>query len=121
MGRLFGLLAIALVAAPLSAFAAPKLTPATIQSIFGTGIAFVDAEVGGQTYNLVLRRDGTATRTSQGTKVVETGAWRAADSGYCAKWGTSPEQCYSIERVDPITYDVFDSSNKVIAHWRPTL
>jgi hypothetical protein len=116
MTKFARLIAIAVVVLPASAFAAAKLSPADIQSTFGTRVAFTASNVGGKTYTMVLRADGTATRTVKGSKTAEIGTWRASDAGYCSKWGKGSEHCYSIAK-NGARYDVLNSANKIIAHW----
>lgn len=105
--------------AAASVAAQPKLGPADIQATFGTGNAFAGSTVGGATYSYVLKPDGTASRTAKGSKTAEAGTWRAADPGYCAKWGKGgTERCYSIRpTATTASYDVLDTGNKVVAHW----
>jgi hypothetical protein len=94
-----------------------KLAPSDVQTAFGTGVAFTEAVVGGKTYMVTFNADGSATRTPMGSKTAETGSWRAADPGYCAKWGTTTtEQCYTVNKTAATTYDVLDNKSKVIAH-----
>jgi hypothetical protein len=118
MRKLHALLTAVVLAFPASALAAGPLTPAAVQSTFGTGVAFNASNVGGKTYTVVLSADGTAKRTPKGSKTAEAGTWRAAGAGYCSKWGkTTAEQCYSIEQATATRYDVFNATNKLIAHW----
>src|ERR1700704_789858 len=80
-----------------------KLSVADVQATFGTGVAFNEAVVGGKTYSMVLNIDGTAKRTPTGSKTAETGTWRAANAGYCSKWGTKAEECYAVEKMGVTT------------------
>jgi hypothetical protein len=115
--KLDAMLIVGVLGLPVPAVAATALTPAVVQSTFGTGATFTAVDVGGKTYTMALKADGTATRTAKGSKTPETGTWRAAAPGYCSKWGAATtEQCYSIQQ-SPTTYDVYDSTNKLIAHW----
>jgi hypothetical protein len=94
-----------------------RMSVADIQATFGTGVAFSETVVGGKTYSMVLSIDGTAKRTAAGAKTAESGTWRAANAGYCSKWGTKAEECYAVEKTAATTYDVLDAKNKVIAHF----
>jgi hypothetical protein len=112
------LLSAVLTALPVSALTADRLTPAAVQSTFGTGVTFTAANVGGKTYSMVLRQDGTATRTPKGSNLPEKGTWRAAGIGYCSKWGNAAvEQCYSIEQFTATIYRVFAMGDKLVAFW----
>ncbi len=101
-------------AAPVS----PVLTTAEVQATFGTGVGFTETVVGGKTYSMVLNMDGTAKRTPTGGK-AESGTWRAADLGYCSKWGgQKTDQCYSVKRTAAAgTWDIVDGKMKVVAHF----
>jgi hypothetical protein len=114
-------LAAIVAALPVAAAAADKLTGKEIDGIFGSGLAFTAAVVGGPSYKMVLRPDGTAERTVAGSDRHETGRWRLADQGVCARWGDAPETCFGVERVNPVAYDVVDTGGAVVAYWRPTL
>jgi hypothetical protein len=93
-----------------------KLDTAEIQKAFGIGSPFTESVVGGKTYTITYNVDGTAKRTSMGSKSAEIGTWRAADLGYCAKWGKGAEQCYAVSRTASTSYDVLDAKEKVVAH-----
>lgn len=93
-----------------------NLAPADVQTAFGTGASFTESVVGGTSYVVVFGTDGTAKRTPMGSKTAESGTWRAAAPGYCAKWGKIAEQCYTVSRTTTTTYDLLDAKGKVIAH-----
>jgi len=93
------------------------LSPSQVQTALGTGASFTETVVGGKTYMIAFGADGTAKRTAMGSKTAESGTWRAADPGYCAKWGkTAAETCYTVNRTTTTTYDILDTKNTVVAH-----
>ena len=65
---------------------------------------------------LTLKPDGTATETAKGSTSVTTGTWRVSGGGYCSKWESSAENCYTVERNGD-KFDVRDSTAKVISRW----
>jgi len=89
------------LAAP--AVAAAALTPAEIQATFATGKPFSSSTPSGTTYTMVLKADGTASRT-------------LSKDGYCSIWGKSAENCYRVER-DSARYKVIDRSRSTVAYW----
>jgi hypothetical protein len=107
---------VALVIVTPALAAAVLLSPVEIKAAFGTGKPFTATSSSGQSYTFVFKVDGTATQTAKGSKAVTTGAWRVNDKGYCSKWGTALEHCYTVERnVDK--FDVRDSTGKAISRW----
>jgi hypothetical protein len=107
--------AVLLAAAP--AIAATALTPVEIKATFGTGKAFTATSSGGQAYSFVFKPDGSATQSPKGsTTTITTGTWRVNDKGYCSRWGTNAEHCYTIEKNGD-KFDVRDSTGKAISRW----
>ena len=112
-----GWVAAAALAVAAPALAATSLTPTEIKATFGTGKAFVATSSGGQAYSFVFKPDGSATQAPKGsTTTITTGTWRVNDRGYCSKWGTNAEHCYTIEKNGD-KFDVRDSSGKAISRW----
>jgi hypothetical protein len=115
----YGWIAAAGVLAGLAAgqaHAASALTPAEIKATFGTGMPFTATNPSGKSYAFTLKPDGTATEVAKGSSAVTTGTWRVNASGYCSKWGSSAEHCYTVERNGD-KFDVRDSTAKVISRW----
>src|SRR5262249_8590450 len=110
-----GVTAAAAPAAP-PPFKPRDLPVDTIGTTFGDGIGFTDQVVAGKTYLLVLSANGTAKRTAAGAPAAEQGSWRAADPGYCDKWGGA-ETCYTVHQTSPTTFDLVDKTGAITAHW----
>jgi hypothetical protein len=96
--------------------AVPTMSPAEIKATFGTGKPFSATSSGGQTYTFTFNPDGTAIQAPKGSGAVTKGTWRVNDKGYCSKWGTNAEHCYTVERNGD-KFDVRDSSGKAISRW----
>ena len=110
------LLLIAAFCFPLEARAA-ALTPKEIQATFATGTPFSSTTPTGTTYTIVLKSDGTASRTPRKSKVAITGTWRLSKDGYCSTWGKNSENCYKIEKGTG-RYNVLDKSGARVAYWK---
>ena len=110
------LLPTALFCFPLQAMAAAALTPAEIQATFATGTPFSSTTTSGTAYSIVLKTDGTASRTPRRSKTPITGTWRLSKDGYCSTWGKSAENCYRVER-GAARYKVLDRSGSTVAYW----
>jgi hypothetical protein len=101
----------------LPALAATALSPSEIQAQFGNGTPVHGVTVpGGRRYSLTLNTDGTAQMTLLNDQSNQTGTWRVSKGGYCSKWGTKPEHCYTVAQNGK-GYDVLDASGTTIAHW----
>ena len=106
-----------LAVAPAMAIAATVMTPTEIKSTFGNGKPFLATSPGGQAYTFVFKPDGSATQAPKGsTTTITTGVWRVNDRGYCSKWGTNAEHCYTIEK-NADKFDVRDAAGKSISRW----
>lgn len=110
-----GLLVAGIVAASAAASA---LTPDEIKSTFGTGKPFTAVSTSGQAYTFTLKPDGTAIQVPKGKKSGSNGTWRVSDTGYCSKWGSGAEHCYTIEK-NGTKYTVLDAGRHVISNWTP--
>jgi hypothetical protein len=112
------LVAILLAAAVAPALAAAiVLSPAEIKASFGTGKPFTAASTtGSKTYSFTLKPDGTAMRTAKGSTAITSGTWRVSEKGYCSKWGSGTESCYTIEK-DGKSFTVRDTSGKSVSRW----
>jgi hypothetical protein len=110
------LLPAAIFSFPLQAAAAAALTPAEIQATFGTGTPFSSSTPSGTSYTIILKSDGTASRTPRRSKTAITGMWHLTKDGYCSTWGKSQENCYRVEK-DTGRYKVLDHSGSTIAYW----
>ena len=108
--------AIALVAALPVLAAVTPVTPVEIKAMFGNGKPFVATSSSGQAYTFTFKVDGKASQTAKGGSAVTTGTWRVNDKGYCSKWGTAAEHCYTVERNGD-KFDVRDSTGKAISRW----
>ena len=105
------------LAIALPAAAATNLTPDAIKTQFGTGKPIHGVAVpGGRRYTLTLSADGKAVMTFLNDKSEKDGTWRVSKTGYCSKWGSNPEHCYTIQQ-NGNAYDVLNHSGTVIAHW----
>jgi hypothetical protein len=91
------------------------LTPADVKSALANN-SFAEAVAGDKTYAVTFNADGSALRTTIGSETFQTGSWRAADPGYCVKWGDAREECYAVNRTAANAYDLVDNSMKVVAH-----
>jgi hypothetical protein len=49
-------------------------------------------------------------------KSTNSGTWRVSETGFCSKWGTKPEHCYTVQQNGK-SFDVLNGSGTVIAHW----
>ena len=110
--------AIALTAcssAPALAATATMLTPADIKATFATGKSFTATSVGGTAFSFTFNPDGSAVQVSKGQSVTN-GAWRLSDNGYCSKWGSGSENCYTVEK-NGTRYDVRDTAGHVVSRW----
>lgn len=110
------LIGIVLVVAATPVAAATSLTPTEIKATFGTGRPFLATSTSGQSYTFTFKADGTALQQPKGGAAITTGTWRVNDKGYCSKWGTSAEHCYTIEKNGD-KFDVRDSGGKAISRW----
>src|ERR1700730_19203348 len=104
-------------ATTISAFAATPMSTTDIKAQFGTGMPIKGTVVpGGASYDLTLATDGSATMKLKAEKTARTGMWRVSDKGYCSKWGSAAEHCYTIV-ANGKTYDVVNAAGAVVAHW----
>jgi hypothetical protein len=113
-----GLAVLALICCTdlVSAAGAANLSPQDIKATFATGTAFTATSPAGTAYLMVLKPDGTASRTpKKGTPAV-MGTWRLSADGYCSTWGKNPESCYTIQQSGT-KYTVLDKKGQVAAHW----
>jgi hypothetical protein len=109
-------LAIVLCGLTTVAVAAKSMSPEEIKATFGTGVAFASTSPAGARYSLVLKADGTATRTPRKSKAATPGTWRLSKDGYCSKWSGGSENCYTVE-PDGTKYTVLDAHGKTAAVW----
>lgn len=109
-------LAILLCCLTTFAAAAKTMSPDEIKSNFATGAGFSSTSPSGARFVLVLKADGTATRTPKRGKAATPGTWRPSKDGYCSKWSSGTENCYTIQQ-DGTKYTVLDSHGKVAAVW----
>ena len=110
------LLPAVMFSVPLTALAAAALTPREIGATFATGTPFSSTTPSGTSYSIVLKSDGSASRTPSRSKTAITGTWRLSTDGYCSTWGKSAENCYRVEK-DAGRYKVFDKSGSTVAYW----
>jgi hypothetical protein len=113
------LLAAMLPCVATPTYAAEKahpLSPDEIKTLFATGKAFSASTPGGRTVAMTLSPDGKAVAVPKGEKKGNKGKWRLSDTGYCTKWGRSPERCYTVQKRGD-GYDVLGPSGTVVAHW----
>lgn len=110
--------AILLAAGTVSALAATaQLSPNQIKSTFGTGKAFSATSASGtSTYWFTFNGDGSAQAVPKGRTTGASGHWRVSNDGYCSKWGTGPEHCYTVDK-NGSQFDVHDKAGRVIAHF----
>ncbi len=110
--------ALAMVAVTsLPVMAATPLTPDQIKTTFGTGSPIHGVAMpGGRRYSLTLGTDGTATMTMLNDKSVQTGTWKVSKDGYCSKWGSKTEHCYTVQ-PNGKQFDVLNHAGTVIARW----
>jgi uncharacterized membrane protein len=105
------------VSIALPAFAATSLSPDEIKATFGTGSPIAGRTPGGMTYTLTLGSDGSAQMVLlKGQKTTSTGTWHVSKDGYCSKWATNPERCYTVAKNGK-HYDVTNAAGNVIASW----
>ena len=100
----------------LASAAAGNLSPQDIKATFGTGDAFTATSPAGTVYQMVLKPDGTASRTSKKGATAVVGTWHLSDNGYCSTWSKNPENCYTIQKSGT-KYTVLDKKGLVAAHW----
>ena len=113
----FGIACVAVLAIAVPAYAASNLTPDEIKAEFATGKPIHGATVpGGRRYSLTLSADGKAEMTFLNDKSTTSGTWRVSKTGYCSKWGSKPEHCYTVQQNGK-SYDVLNDKGTVIAHW----
>jgi uncharacterized membrane protein len=97
--------------------ASTPMSVADIKAQFGNGMPIKGVALpGNATYELTLATDGTATMKLRIETTARTGTWRVSDKGYCSKWGSAAEHCYTIVPNGKM-YDVVNSAGTVIAHW----
>ena len=109
-------LAIALCCFATLAGAAAAMSPDAIKATFGTGTPFSSASPSGARYTLVLKPDGTATRTPKRSKAATSGTWHLSKDGYCSTWSGGTESCYTIQQ-NGTKYTVLDAHGKTAAVW----
>jgi uncharacterized protein with FMN-binding domain len=109
--------ALIVAAGTASATAATgQLSPSEIRATFGTGKPFSAVSAGGQTaYWFTFNTDGSALAVRKGQSAVANGKWRLSNDGYCWRWGTGAEQCYTVDKNGD-QFDVRDASGAVIAY-----
>ena len=117
------LLALVAVANPvLAATALPPtpVAPADIKATFGTSKPFTaTSATGGKVLSFTLNVDGTASQSPKGSKATAIiGTWRVNDKGYCSKWATNAEHCYTMQK-NGTKYEVLDASGQVVSRWVP--
>ncbi len=111
------LIALATLAAVTPVLAAATvLTPTEIKTVFGSGKPFTATSTSGQSFTFTFKVDGTASQVSKSGTTATIGKWRVSEKGYCTKWGTSGEHCYTVEKNGD-RYDVRDSTGKAISRW----
>jgi hypothetical protein len=113
--------AMILLAGTISAMAAAiVLSPDEIKATFGTGKPFTAmSSTGGKAFWFTFKADGNAIETPKGKKKTSTtGTWRISDKGYCTKWDSGSEHCYTVEKSGA-RYDVRDSRGSLISSWSP--
>jgi hypothetical protein len=99
--------------------AATVLSPAEIKATFGTGKPFTAVSTtGGASFTFVFKPDGTASQTAKGATAPVNGTWRVSDKGYCSKWGSNGEHCYTVEK-NGTRYDVRNAAGQVLSRWTP--
>ena len=112
-----GIAALALICCSnLALAAAGDMSPQDIKATFCTGDAFTATSPAGTAYQMVLKPDGTASRTAKKGTAPVVGTWRLSDAGYCSTWGKNPENCYTIQKSGA-KYTVLDKKGLVAAHW----
>ena len=101
--------------------ATTALSPADIKTTFAAGKPFTaTSTMGGKIFTFVFNPDGTATRNAKGSQTLTTGAWRLNRSGYCSRWETSNETCYTVEKSGN-KYNVKDSTGHTVSRWSAPL
>jgi hypothetical protein len=108
--------AVMMFSVPLTAVAAAALTPREIGATFATGTPFSSTTPSGTSYSIVLKSDGSASRTPSRSNTAIAGTWRLSTDGYCSTWGKSAENCYRVEK-DAGRYKVLDKSGSTVAYW----
>lgn len=110
--------AILLAAGTVSALAATaQLSPNQIKSTFGNGKTFSATSASGRsTYWFTFNGDGSAQAVPKGRTTGASGHWRVSNDGYCSKWGTSPEHCYTVDKSGS-QFDVHDTAGHLIARF----
>ena len=95
-----------------------KLTSDEFKATFVTGKPFASSSNSGKKFLLTLNADGTALIVPSGKKQGNSGTWSYSDKGYCSKWGTGVEHCYSVEKAGT-KYAVLDKGGQTVATWTP--
>ena len=110
--------AIILAASAASATAASgPLSPKQIQSTFGTGKPFSAVSASGNSaFWFTFNADGSASAVPKGRKAGASGTWRVSSDGYCSKWGTGVEHCYTIDK-NGSQFDVRNPAGSLVAHF----
>ena len=115
-GLLLTLMAAGTMASSTAFAAVTTLSPAQIKATFGTGVPFQSSSPSGTNFTITLKPDGTAVRVQLPGKAQSKGTWHVNTTGYCSKWGSSTENCYTIHQ-DGTKYPVLDAKNKTVATW----
>lgn len=106
----------------LGAFSAPanaatsRVSPDELKSTFGNGKPFTAVSTSGKSYRLTLDVDGSAQEVPNGKQSGKKGKWRLSATGYCSKWGSHTEKCYTVEH-DGKQFVVRDSDGNRMSTW----
>jgi hypothetical protein len=98
--------------------AASLLSPDEIKATFGAGKPFTAMSSSGKAFSFTFKPDGSALETQKGKNTGTKGTWRVSDKGYCTKWSSNNEHCYTVEK-NGNRYDVRDSGGHLISSWTP--
>ncbi len=88
-----------------------------IEPLFFNNRDFEAAGLGRASFRVTFFRNGVAERLDHKSNVVEQGSWRFLGDGYCSKWGSAYEGCYTIVK-DGDTYKVVRGT-RAVAFWTP--
>ncbi len=110
--------AIFLAASAVSATAATgALSPSEIKNTFGSGKPFSAVSASGRSsYWFTFNSDGSAVAAAKGQGAAANGRWRLSSDGYCSRWGSGSENCYTIDK-NGSQFDVHDTGGNLVAHF----
>jgi hypothetical protein len=106
----------ALLAAPLFAAAAAKLSPSDIQATFFNGQPFTATTTSNLKFKMTFTADGKMKRQPLGKGARGEGTWKLSKEGFCTAWKGGTDNCYTVVSAGANKWSVLKGST-IIATW----